>query len=140
MSNSNAIVIRLAGEPRGKGRAQFSRRTGRAYTPARTVSYEAALRIAAQAVMRGAPLAGPLDVTVTMHMPVPASWSKKKQLAALAGEIFPTKKPDWDNAAKMTDALNQVVWIDDKQIVDGRVRKRYSATPELIVSVLPLGE
>ena len=130
------IVIRLAGEPEGKGRPRFARATGRAFTPAATRAYEAALRYAAQTAMNGRPpVDGPLAVTLTAFMPVPASWSKKKQAAALDGELWPVGKPDADNLLKTIDALNEVVWRDDKQAVIATVVKTYSARPELRIVV-----
>ena len=58
---------------------------------------------------------------MTALMGVPKSWSNKKRDAALAGTIRPTGKPDWDNFAKMLDAFNEIVWIDDAQIVEGSI-------------------
>ena len=132
------IVIRLAGEPEGKGRARFSRKTGRAFTPAKTRSYEGALRLAAQDVMgERDPLEEAVFVTVTAGMPVPASWSEKKRQMALAGLVWPTSRPDADNFAKCCDALNEIVFRDDKQIVALTVVKTYSARPELLIVVRP---
>lgn len=131
------IVIRLDGEPVGKGRPRFVRETGHAYTPAHTRSYEVALRLAGQdAIGIREPLEGPLAVYVEALFPVPASWSKKKRAEALAGRVQPTVKPDADNLLKVLDALNEVVWRDDKQIVEAHVLKRYSAKPALVIEVL----
>jgi Holliday junction resolvase RusA-like endonuclease len=135
------IRIVLSGEPKGKGRPRFSVRNGqaRAFTPASTRSYEGALKLAAQDQMGDTPpLDCAVDVTILSYMPIPKSWSKKKQAAALAGTLRPTGKPDWDNMAKMTDALNEVVWRDDGQVVDGRVRKFYSDRPRLEIVVEPV--
>lgn len=129
------IEIFLAGAPRGKERVKTAA-DGHAYTPERTVSFEGRLAYAAQIAMAGRPpLDGPLILDVTMYMAVPASKNKKFRDAALRGEIRPTVKPDWDNGGKLTDALNLIVWIDDKQIVDGRVRKFYSDRPRTEVRV-----
>lgn len=143
MADAETIVITLAGAPEGKGRPRFRAFQGRkgqvfasAYTPAKTRKYEDALRFAAQQVMgKRAPLACPVSIVVHADMPVPASWSEKKRQAALRGEILPTTKPDWENIAKTLDAFNQVVFVDDKQVVDGRVIKRYSEKPLLRVEV-----
>jgi Holliday junction resolvase RusA-like endonuclease len=92
--------------------------------------------MAAQDVMDGrSPIEGPLKVCVFASFPIPASWPKKRRAAALAGTARPTTKPDADNLLKILDALNQVVWRDDSQIVDGFVRKLYSETPELVITV-----
>lgn len=133
------IVIELVGVPCGKGRPRFMRSTGHAYTPAKTRNYETNLRLAAQDVMAGAPpLDGPLSVTVNALFPVPQSWPKKKQAQALAGEVRPTTKPDADNLLKVLDALNEVVFRDDKQVVDARVVKSYSARPCMRVEIMPV--
>lgn len=138
------ITIALAGEPRGKGRPQFSTRGGfpRAITPERTRTYEAALRYAAQETMAGRPpLDGPLKVEVFAWFAIPPSWSKKKRQAALAGAVRPTGKPDWENIAKVLDAFNGVVWRDDSLVVEGHIRKGYVLEgPSLIVHVEPLGQ
>jgi Holliday junction resolvase RusA-like endonuclease len=121
----------------GKERVRFSRATGRTYTPERTVSYEGRLALAAQTAMDGRDLFdGPLFVEVTAYMPVAESKPKKWKAAALSGEIRPTKKPDWDNFGKILDALNLVVWVDDSQIVEGRVRKFYSDRPRMEIRVI----
>ena len=103
---------------------------GHAYTPQRTVNYEARLAHAAQIVMAGRPLLeGPLAVSVVITMPVAESKPKKWREAALLGKIRPVKKPDSDTFAKILDALNLIVWADDSQIVDLRVVKFYGGRP-----------
>ena len=135
------IEIVLAGPPMGKQRVRLSKATGTVYTPARTVAYEGRLAYAAQEAMRGAdPLGGPLLVDMLVYVAVPASKPKRMVAEALAGAIRPVKKPDADNFAKMLDALNQVVWIDDSQIVDLRVQKHYSNQPRMVIRVGPINE
>jgi Holliday junction resolvase RusA-like endonuclease len=137
----NTVIIELLGEPRGKGRPRFARRTGHAYTPAKTASYEAMLRHEAALVMAGRPpIEGALWVQVSAFFGVPQSWSAKKRAAALAGSVRPTRRPDWENVAKMLDAFNGVVWRDDAQVVSGIIEKHYSERPRLRVEVFTLGE
>ena len=142
---SEAIIIRLPGAPRGKGRhrAQIVQRGGVArvhsHPDQKTEAYEGALRLAAGAEMRGrALLTGALEVRIFAMMPIPASWSKRKRLDAVERRLRPTVKPDFDNIAKVIDALNHVVWADDASVVDGLVRKFYSETPELVIQVIAL--
>jgi Holliday junction resolvase RusA-like endonuclease len=136
--DSCPIIIELAGEPRGKGRPRFVRRTGIAFTPQRTASYEACLRHEAALVMgERSPLEGALRVQVAAHFGIPVSWNGKKKAAALAGEIRPTKRPDWENVAKMLDAFNGVIWRDDAQVVSGLIEKYYGDRPRLRVEVVP---
>lgn len=52
----------------------------------------------------------------------------------LNNEIYPTTKPDTDNIAKsILDSLNKIAYLDDKQVVDLRVRKRYAEVPSVSV-------
>ncbi len=129
----------MHGEPVGKGRARFVKATGRAYTPEKTARYEDKLGWAAQATMAGKTLfEGPLEVTVGVFVPIPESKPAKWKQEAVAGRIFPTKKPDADNYAKILDALNQIVWVDDSQIVHLTVYKLYDLSPRIRILVQSL--
>jgi Holliday junction resolvase RusA-like endonuclease len=131
------ITITIGGEPRGKGRPRFTRR-GIAYTPARTRAYELDLRYRAQEVMNGrAPIATAVSVNIIATFAVPQSWSRKKRVAALHGLLSHISKPDWENIAKVLDALNSVVFVDDKQIIHAEVIKAYGEWPSLCVVVRP---
>ena len=133
------IVITIPGAPVAKGRPRMTR-TGRAYTPAKTRAAEGYMRhaIAAQA---GQPmLEGALQVSVLAMLPIPASWSRKKQQDAAAGVLRPIGKPDGDNIAKsVCDAANGILWRDDGQIVSLHVSKTYSDKPGtmLVVELAP---
>src|SRR5262245_26581034 len=132
----HSIIIGLAGEPKGKGRPRFVRRTGHAFTPQRTASYEACLRHEAALAMAGKPpLEGALCAQVNAYFGVPQSWSAKKRAAALAGAVRPTNRPDADNICKMLEGLNGIVFSDDGQIVSAIIEKYYSDRPRLRVEV-----
>jgi len=137
------ISFVVPGPPQGKGRAKIVKIGGfsRMATPAKTVAYEGLVAHAAMVAMAGTDmLLGPVGVTLHIDCQVPESWSGKKQRAALAGEVFPTTKPDTDNVCKaIFDGLNGVAWKDDVQAVDLVVRKRYAATPCVRVIVQPIG-
>ena len=112
------------------------------FTPAKTAAYEGLIAHAAQEARSGlALMEGPLAVNLFLDCQVPASWSKRKALAALNGELMPTTKPDADNVLKaVLDGCNGVLWRDDVQVVDVRVRKRYAATPAVRVEAWPLAQ
>lgn len=130
------IVIVIAGAPVGKGRPKFSRQSGRAYTPTKTANTEAYVKSEAVRQVGQPLLTGPIRLDVRAAVPVPKSWSKKKREAALKNEISPTGTPDADNVAKLyCDALNEIVWVDDSQIVELRFRKFYSDTPSTTLIV-----
>lgn len=130
------LTITIPGEPIGKGRPKFSRAAGRAYTPAKTVNAEAFVKSEAVRQVGQVCLEGPLKLRLVAVCSVPASWSKKKQAAALAGEVLPTGKPDLDNIAKLyADALNGILWRDDSQIVGMELRKVYGEHPQTLLVV-----
>jgi Holliday junction resolvase RusA-like endonuclease len=108
------------------------------YTPAASNNEMGVVRYYAERAMNGRPpLTGAVDLRISMFMPIPASMSKRLRAAALATPPthFPTQKPDWDNQGKYMDALKQVVWVDDKQVVDGHVFKRYSDRPRIVIEI-----
>jgi Holliday junction resolvase RusA-like endonuclease len=133
--SSPTVTIELAGIPPAKGRPRFTR-GGIAYTPAKTRANEAALRFAAQEAMSGRPpLEGALAISITATFPVPVSWPKHKRHAALMGEHHHTRRPDTDNLLKTIDALNQVCWRDDAQIVRAEIIKLYGTRPRLTIEI-----
>ena len=85
-------------------------------------------------------LDGPLHVYVDAVFGVPTSWSKKKQAEALAGTVWPIGRIDLDNIIKGMDALNEIVWVDDNQVVSIRAVKRYGPEPHLLIKVRKIGE
>ncbi|WP_231852654.1 RusA family crossover junction endodeoxyribonuclease [Bordetella petrii] len=129
----------IPGVPVGKGRpraAKFGKHI-QLYTPEKTITYESTVVLTGYQAMAGRPpLDGPVSAMLTIRLPVPTSWPKRKQAAALAGVELPTKKPDADNVVKaIFDAFNGVVWNDDTQVVDMVVRKRYAAVPGVAVRI-----
>lgn len=136
------VSFTIPGTPVAKGRPRFARRGNyvTAYTPKKTANYESLVRIYATQAMQGvAVIAGAVSVTICLYVVPPASWSKTKRIDALSGVIFPTSKPDWDNYGKiLCDGCNGIVWVDDSQVVEAKVRKMYSDSARAIVQVRTL--
>lgn len=134
---ARVCTFTVPGAPVAKGRARFAKRGGfvRAYTPAKTAAYEGLVAMAAAEAMAGAdPMQGPMRLGVTILLPIPTSWSKRKQALAVEGLVAATKKPDADNVLKaIKDGMNGVVYVDDSQAVEINVVKRYAATPKVVV-------
>jgi Holliday junction resolvase RusA-like endonuclease len=79
-------------------------------------------------------LEGALTVVVDAIWMLPRSASKRNPPTHKAS------RPDADNIGKQIgDALNGVVWRDDAQIVDIRVRKLYGPAARTVVTVEPMG-
>lgn len=135
MTCSKELAFEVPGEPVGKGRPRFTRQ-GRAYTPAKTAKYENLVSLAfLQAYPNHVAFEGAIEMSMFAFFSVPKSWSKKKQELAYAQEIYPTKKPDTDNIAKMKDALNGIAYKDDSQVVKETIIKRYAKTPKLVICI-----
>lgn len=130
------IVFTVRGEPTAKGRPRFVRATGGAFTPQKTVNYEALIKDAAARVMGDRePFDGALRLTIRAVYLIPQSWSAKKKRDA----IWKTSKPDWDNLGKLvSDACNKIVYRDDAQVAEVVVQKQYGPLSGLTVSVEPL--
>ena len=136
------VKFTVLGEPKGKGRPRFSTQTGRAFTPKQTVNYEKLVHTEYMVQCKGFrfPDDAMLDMRILAYYSVPKSGSKKEKAQKLANAIRPTKKPDMDNVVKMVaDALNQVAYKDDTQIVDCQVRKFYSEQPRIEVIIQEVG-
>jgi len=135
---SMAIYFVIPGQPQGKGRPRASSRGGfvRMYTPATTLAYETQIaRLAGHAMSDMPVLDTPMSLRVVAHHAIPVSWSKKKKQLALAGDVIPGK-PDLDNVAKaVLDAMNGVVYTDDKQVIRLVAEKKYSFDPRVEVYV-----
>lgn len=139
MTCSKELMFEVPGEPVGKGRPRFTRQ-GRAYTPAKTAKYENLVSLAfLQACPDHVPFEGPVEMTMNAYFSIPKSWSKKKQEDARFNKIWPTKKPDTDNIAKMKDALNGLAFKDDSQVVRECIVKQYAPTPKLVIYIRELG-
>ena len=138
---SQSITFTIPGVPVPWARA---RRNGKRYFNAGNMTtYKKAVAWAAKEEMgRTAywtePCDGPVAVQMSFAFPVPNSWPAVKQQAAWAGDIRPTNC-DIDNLQKaVSDALNKIVYQDDRLIAEIYATKRYSTRPGATVTVRAL--
>lgn len=133
------ISFTVPGVPVAKGRARSFVRNGHVahYTPEKTANYENLVKVKAEWAMGSNPLIEcAVGVDISLFVPIPKSWSKKKQNDALINKIRPTSKPDLDNYLKILgDALNGIVWHDDKQVVYVSAGKFYSDVPRAEIEI-----
>ena len=129
-----AAYFVIDGKPQGKARARtfYNPKLGRvqSMTPENTVLYE---NLVKQSFVQQAGKDArwfnkePLAVYITAFYPIPASTTKKDRQLICSGKLFPTKKPDADNVAKVIcDALNGVAYGDDTQIIKLSILKAYT--------------
>jgi len=102
-----SICITVPGRPVPKERPQVGMRGRKAYvyTPERTKNYEQLVALCASAAYAGDVLACPVAVTIDLH-------------------LYGKRRIDVDNCAKsILDGMNGIVYADDNQVEDLRVRK-----------------
>lgn len=124
----------IYGKPQGKARARtfYNPKLGRSQsvTPEKTVLYENYIK---QCFLEQSNPSErwfekePIKMTIIACFEIPKSTSKKDRERIAGGKLFPTKKPDADNIAKVIcDALNGVAYGDDTQIISLTVCKVYT--------------
>lgn len=135
------------GTPKGKGRPRFSTDFWggvHTHTPAATAAFEQRVRDyyleTYPRLIR--PVYGkdvPLILEVEAFFSPPESLSKKKKLQLLEhGGAWVTKRPDLDNIVKaVSDAMNNVAYHDDAQLVKVISSKRYAAIEGVRVQIYP---
>jgi Holliday junction resolvase RusA-like endonuclease len=145
------VTITIPGEPHAQGRGRVGKvrlKSGQTITtvfdPTKSRNWKAMAQDHLRAGMAAAglrPFTGPVRVDVIARFTCPRSeWRKTKPRP----ERPHAKKPDADNVLKaVKDSGKGVLWIDDSQVADVRIRKRIAAQgapPEVVVTVEPIEE
>ena len=123
-----------------KGRPRFTK-TGRTYTPKRTLDYEKKVELAYRTEYPAglAFVNEPLEMILNVYMAIPKGVSKKKREHMLLHEYPALHNGDVDNFLKsVADALNGVAYTDDCQIVSATVNKIWSETAKAEVTIREL--
>lgn len=134
-------VFTVPGQPVPQPRARVSTRGGfaRAYVPAKHPihAYRQAVQLVARRTIGSGSHERPVALDIAAVIERPASHWNKAGLKPSAPAYPP--KCDWDNLGKgVSDALSGIAFVDDDQVVDGRVTKRYAGrgeTPCTVVTV-----
>lgn len=128
------VKFRIPGKIQGKARARtyYDSHIGgyRSITPNQTASYENLVKLIYDQECQGARWFNkePLKVLIIANYGITKSTSKKDRKLIEEGKLYPTKKPDADNIAKIIcDALNKVAYGDDTQIIELVVWKLYTS-------------
>jgi Holliday junction resolvase RusA-like endonuclease len=130
------VVFRMTVQEKAvsKERPRFAK--GHAYTSKRTRDFENMIESNARLVMTNDIADYPLKLQMHLVFEIPKSWPKWKRELAILHRLFPSKG-DVDNKVKaVTDALNGVAYIDDRQIVQQDVMSYYGATANIITLTL----
>ena len=132
------IKFTIEGEPVGKGRPRYGKY--KTYTPAKTKSVENNIAYFYK-VNIGHYFEGYVRLKLDLYYSIAKSDSKKKKMMKLNNELRPNKKPDIDNVIKLVaDALNEVAYKDDTQIIELECRKFYSDIARMEIILEDLNE
>lgn len=92
------------------------------YTPKKTKDFESELKWKIKASLIGYEFPIECEHPIAMHIEFRFAMSNNK-----SKDMLHCKKPDWDNLGKIvSDALNGLLYKDDKQLWDVRIIKKYN--------------
>ena len=126
------VSFTVFGDPVPKARARTVRKAGRtwSFTPKRVAAWEKVVREEAGKHF-SEPFNGPVALSLAFFMKRPKSRKK---------DNFVVTTPDLDNLEKaFLDGLNDVAYLDDKQVVVKNAVKRYIVVGEPRVEVVVSG-
>ncbi len=113
------IKLTIRGTPVAQGRPRFA--NGRVYDPEKSRRWKNDVSWQATDQIDVPPLEGALEVKMVFMLERPKSAKRR----------HPTVKPDLSNYVKgIEDALNNIAYLDDSQIIKLYTEKRYLDKPE----------
>lgn len=141
--SGGVVQFSMSGIPRGQGRPRATVRKGgfaSVYKDSKSRQYELSIAKIAKIAMAGRPpLTGALSASFRFRLQIPKSMPKWLQAKVLAGEEAYLGAFDTSNMIKaVEDAMNKVVFKDDKQIVRLFATKVAAANPGVDVRIEPL--
>ena len=122
----------------GKERPRFNMYQKRTYTPQKTKNYEGLIKMSfyKKYGFKNEPCKNEIHVKIAVYYKPPKSYSKKKSRELIDNVRGYMCKPDADNIAKaVLDALNGVIWVDDKQVVELTVKKYYGTSDKIQIEI-----
>jgi len=127
------IKITLPGEPIAKMRPRITRKG--AYDPQHSIKHAAKFQVLSQINGRNPfPKDIPIDIEMSFYFHCP---SHKLNLLHW-GIMDHVEKPDIDNLEKwVNDILNDIIFEDDKQIINSIAHKYYSDDPRTEIKIMP---
>jgi len=127
------LIFEIHSKPLPQKQTRFGKH--RAYDPSKLYKQTIQWQIRPHAPKE--PLQGPLTVDMTFYLPIPKGTSNILTKQMINGTSLPYKRPDLDNLAYIvTNAMKELIYHDDSQIVDLILRKRYAQEPKTVIKVI----
>ncbi|MAH48458.1 hypothetical protein CMI37_21715 [Candidatus Pacearchaeota archaeon] len=139
MTEPRAISFVVEGEPAGKARP---RKGPHGFYSPDPKGFEASVAAAGTEARNKAGqglFGGPVAMTVWIHRAMPKSWPRKRRLM-MKGALSPTIPDTVNIVAAVADGLNQVLYEDDRQVVDISAFKVWGPEHRVEISVRPIWE
>ncbi len=96
--------------------------------------WRATVQHAIARVYRGAPLEGPLELSLYFTMPRPGGHLGRTGNLRPSAPPYPTRKPDVTKLIRaVEDAATGLLWRDDSQVVTQAAAKRYGPRPGVVI-------
>ncbi len=132
------LQFELIGRPLPQERTRFSKQ-GRVYNPSKP--YEKHIQWQAAFYAPEQPLSSAIQLDLTFYFEPPKSASAMMRRQMLNHVIHHKIRPDIDNCAYVvTNALKKLFYVDDSQIIDLSVHKRYGHQAKTVVRITPIEE
>lgn len=128
------LATTIPGPPIPQKQTRFVR--GKAYDP--SSKDKERIRKYLWSSHQGGPLEVAVEVLIKLFFQIPKSYTEKERSHLEQSGYVHTKKPDADNCAYLiTNAMKGLWIVDDSQIVNLHIYKRYTVgSPETVVEVL----
>lgn len=128
----------VPGNPQPQGRPRAGKRGNKIimYDPKESKEYKQYVALIAKQHAPKTLLEGPLSVRLKIYRQIPKSTTKKDRALYIEGLKRPVVKADIDNYSKsVLDAINNIIYKDDSQIVDLYASKFYSDNPRVEIEI-----
>jgi Holliday junction resolvase RusA-like endonuclease len=137
----NEFTIEIPGEPISKARPRFRRQGNFVRTYDIQHFEKEQLKTLFKCAITNQKGWGPgiaLSMTINCYFKAPKSFSTKQRNLISWNALPHTSKPDGSNILKMyEDAMNEIVFDDDRQLISITVNKFYSNESKTVISIMP---
>jgi len=126
------LIYEIHSKPTPEKQTRFC--MGRAYNPNKRTTQEIIWQLSPMAPKE--PLKGAIGMDLFFYLPIPKGTSKALRKDMINGKVRPTTRPDFDNLAYLvTNAMKNLIYHDDAQVVRCLTEKYYSEMPKTVIRV-----
>jgi Holliday junction resolvase RusA-like endonuclease len=135
------FLFEIIGKPTPQIQTRFRKCSNKIFTWDPSKANKEYIQLQSRPYAPNSPLFGPIQLDLTFYLPIPKSTSIVKTKQMINQVIHHTSRPDVDNLAYIvTNALKDIFYHDDRQIIDLYLHKRYGEIPKTVVKITPIEE